>query len=263
LIALMLVAVEAALGLVFDPRYRDIPFAPLTAAAVPFLILLAATRRLDGTRAAAESVAGAVLALSAGYIVFNETFANWQSVWFCAGLLGLAAILLSVRARQAQNEHTGRERREIGIVQDDAEGGRRQRHRNEDDRRPHEVEQGHRQSHSAEHLMRVEQVDQPGAVAQPSGEPALAGERHGRVFHDHVAQIHRLAETEKGDDQKKIRLSRGRQKEWARRAGYRRVGHGRDNRAKRDGIESARPGESMLKPKILDRDPIQLNWITV
>ena len=66
LIALMLVAVEAALGLVFDPRYRDIPFAPLTAAAVPFLILLAATRRLDGTRAAAESVAGAVLALSAG-----------------------------------------------------------------------------------------------------------------------------------------------------------------------------------------------------
>ena len=31
------------------------------------------------------------------YIVFNETFANWQSVWFCAGLLGLAAILLSVR----------------------------------------------------------------------------------------------------------------------------------------------------------------------
>jgi exo-beta-1,3-glucanase (GH17 family) len=97
LIALMLVAVEAALGLVFDPRYRDVPFAPLTAAAVPFLVLLAATRRVDGMRAAAESVAGAVLALSAGYVVFNETFANWQSVWFCAGLLGLAAILLSVR----------------------------------------------------------------------------------------------------------------------------------------------------------------------
>jgi exo-beta-1,3-glucanase (GH17 family) len=97
LIALMLVAVEAALGLVFDPRYRDIPFAPLTAAAVPFLVLLVATRRLDGVRAMAESLAGAVLALSAGYIVFNETFANWQSVWFCAGLLGLAAILLSAR----------------------------------------------------------------------------------------------------------------------------------------------------------------------
>jgi hypothetical protein len=97
LMALMLVAVEAALGLVFDPRYRDIPFAPLTAAMVPFLILLIATRRLDGTRAAAESVAGGAVALSAGYILFNETLANWQSVWFCAGLLGLAAILLSAR----------------------------------------------------------------------------------------------------------------------------------------------------------------------
>jgi exo-beta-1,3-glucanase (GH17 family) len=97
LIALMLVAIEAALGLVFDPRYRDIPFAPLTAAVAPFLILLVATRRLDGMRSTAESVAGAALALSAGYIVFNETLANWQSVWFCAGLLGFAAILLSVR----------------------------------------------------------------------------------------------------------------------------------------------------------------------
>ncbi len=45
LVALMLVSVEAALGLVFDPRYRDIPFAPLTAAAVPFLVLLASTPR--------------------------------------------------------------------------------------------------------------------------------------------------------------------------------------------------------------------------
>ena len=47
----------------------------------------------------AETVAAAVLALSAGYIVFNETFANWQAVWFCAGFLGLAVILL--RARDA------------------------------------------------------------------------------------------------------------------------------------------------------------------
>jgi hypothetical protein len=97
LVALVLVAVEAAFGLDFDPRYRDIPFAPLTAAVVPLLILLGATRRLDGMRARAESVAGAAVALSAGYILFNETLANWQSVWFCAGLLGLAAILLSAR----------------------------------------------------------------------------------------------------------------------------------------------------------------------
>jgi len=45
----------------------------------------------------AESEAGIVMIVSAAYIVFNETFANWQSAWFCAGLLGLAAILLSMR----------------------------------------------------------------------------------------------------------------------------------------------------------------------
>jgi hypothetical protein len=97
LIVLMLVAVEAALGLVFDPRYRDMPFAPLTGAAVPFLVLLSRTPRPGGSRATAETVAAAVLALSAVYIVFNETFANWQSVWFCAGLIGLAVTLLLVR----------------------------------------------------------------------------------------------------------------------------------------------------------------------
>ena len=37
LIAVMLLALQSALGLVFDPRYRDFPFAPLTAAAVPLL----------------------------------------------------------------------------------------------------------------------------------------------------------------------------------------------------------------------------------
>jgi exo-beta-1,3-glucanase (GH17 family) len=97
LISLMLVAVEAALGLVFDPRYRDIPFAPLTPAAMPFLVLLSTTRRPGGSRAMAETMAAAALALSAGYIVLNETFSNWQSVWFCVGLIGLAVILLLVR----------------------------------------------------------------------------------------------------------------------------------------------------------------------
>jgi glucan 1,3-beta-glucosidase len=93
----MLVSVEAALGLVFDPRYRDIPFAPLTAAVVPFLVLLASTPRPAGPRAIAETVAAAVLAGSAVYIVFNERLSNWQSVWFCAGLIGLAFILARAR----------------------------------------------------------------------------------------------------------------------------------------------------------------------
>lgn len=99
LIVLMLLSVEAALGLVFDSRYRDIPFAPLGAAVIAFLVAVVSTPRPAGARAVAETVAAAVLALSAGYIVFNESFANWQAVCFCAGLIGLAVILL--RARDA------------------------------------------------------------------------------------------------------------------------------------------------------------------
>jgi len=101
LIALMLLAVEAALGLVFDPRYRDIPFAPLTAAALPFLAASFIIPRPAGRRPMAETVAAAALVLSAGYVVFNETSANWQSVWFCAGLVVLAVTL--VRTRDAPN----------------------------------------------------------------------------------------------------------------------------------------------------------------
>ena len=45
----------------------------------------------------AETVAAAVLAVSAVYIAFNESFANWQAVWFCGGLIAFALML--VRAR--------------------------------------------------------------------------------------------------------------------------------------------------------------------
>jgi glucan 1,3-beta-glucosidase len=38
LIALAVLSVQAALGLVFDARYRDFPFAPLTAATIPLLL---------------------------------------------------------------------------------------------------------------------------------------------------------------------------------------------------------------------------------
>src|ERR1019366_7603223 len=38
MMATTLLAILTALGLVFDPRYRDFPFAPLTAAVVPFFM---------------------------------------------------------------------------------------------------------------------------------------------------------------------------------------------------------------------------------
>lgn len=103
LMALTVLAIQVALGLVFDPRYRDFPFAPLTAALVPFLLLAAATRLRKGARGAAELAAAATLALSAVYIVFNETLANWQAVWFCALLAALSLILFRSRDPGARN----------------------------------------------------------------------------------------------------------------------------------------------------------------
>jgi glucan 1,3-beta-glucosidase len=101
LAALMVIAVQVALGLVFDPRYKDFPFAPLTAAAVPFLVLSLTVARPAGRRGTAETIAAAVLAASAVYIVLNEGFANWQAAW-----LGFACALIAVtlfRSRDAQS----------------------------------------------------------------------------------------------------------------------------------------------------------------
>ena len=93
----VLLALVVALSLVFDPRYRDFPFAPLTAAVVPFVLHTLIMPRPTGERGAAEFGGAALLALTVPYIVLNETLANWQSLWVCAGLLALAFTLAQVR----------------------------------------------------------------------------------------------------------------------------------------------------------------------
>jgi glucan 1,3-beta-glucosidase len=100
LIALTLLAISAALGLVFDPRYKDFPFAPMTAGALPFLLHTLAVPA-QGERGAAELASAGLLALSACYIALDETFANWQSLWLCAALLALAFNLARVRGAQS------------------------------------------------------------------------------------------------------------------------------------------------------------------
>jgi glucan 1,3-beta-glucosidase len=95
LIVLAVLAVQAALGLVFDPRYRDFPFAPLTGAVVPFLVLVGWKGRPKAP--AAERTAATVLVLSALYIAVNEGLPNWQALWFSAGLLAMAFTLLQAR----------------------------------------------------------------------------------------------------------------------------------------------------------------------
>ena len=100
MIATMLLAVLIALGLVFDPRYKDFPFAPLSAAVVPFFLHTLTMPRPQGRRGVAETVSGGMLALSVPYIVLDEGFANWQSLWLCAVLATFAFSLIQVRDAQ-------------------------------------------------------------------------------------------------------------------------------------------------------------------
>jgi exo-beta-1,3-glucanase (GH17 family) len=97
LLMLVVLAVQSALGLVFDPRYRDFPFAPLLGAAVPLVVVTTLGTRPAGRRPPAQTVAAVTLVLAAVYILFNEGPANWQALWLCGGLVVLAVTLLRVR----------------------------------------------------------------------------------------------------------------------------------------------------------------------
>jgi glucan 1,3-beta-glucosidase len=86
----ILFAVQLALGLVFDPEDRDIAFAELTGPATALLAVTFFAPRGTRTESHAEAAAALLLAASAIFIVFNESFLNWQAVWFAAALLALA-----------------------------------------------------------------------------------------------------------------------------------------------------------------------------
>jgi hypothetical protein len=94
-----LIGAETALGFVFDPRYRDFPYASLTMAVVPFATLLL-NRPQKGIRPIAEAAFAGLLALSALYIGFNEGLQNWQSLWTCVVYALFAVTLWRARAEQ-------------------------------------------------------------------------------------------------------------------------------------------------------------------
>jgi glucan 1,3-beta-glucosidase len=106
LVAATVLALQTALGLVFDPRYRDLTFAPMTAAVIPFAMASVIGAR-TGSRLGrsllgrAELVSAVTLAGSAVYIVFNESFENWQALWFAAMLVVLAVTLIRLRDVQS------------------------------------------------------------------------------------------------------------------------------------------------------------------
>jgi exo-beta-1,3-glucanase (GH17 family) len=97
LAALVVVVIHVALGLVFDPRYKDFPFAALTGPVMALAVLvLAADGRpahLSLPTGAAETTIAALLTGSALFIAVNEGIANWQALWFASLLLVLSFTL--------------------------------------------------------------------------------------------------------------------------------------------------------------------------
>jgi glucan 1,3-beta-glucosidase len=100
LLLLTLLATDVALGLVFDPRYRDFPAAALTGAAVP-LAVLAWQSRASGTAGIAETLFAAMLIPSAGFIALNESLANWQALWLSVVLFALGLTLARDRFKMS------------------------------------------------------------------------------------------------------------------------------------------------------------------
>jgi hypothetical protein len=98
LTATTVLAGETSLGLVFDPRWRDFPFASLTMAVVPFWTLAQFNRPKSAVRPMAETVFAALFAAAALFAMFNEGFDNWQSLWTCAAYFLLGMTLWQARS---------------------------------------------------------------------------------------------------------------------------------------------------------------------
>jgi exo-beta-1,3-glucanase (GH17 family) len=100
LIVTVVIGAETALGLVFDPRDKDFPFAALTMAAVPLAAMMLLNRPEKGIRPVAESIFASLFLVAAIYTGLNEGPDNWQSLWTCAAYLLLAVSLWRARARE-------------------------------------------------------------------------------------------------------------------------------------------------------------------
>ncbi len=101
LAATMVAAMHIALGLVFDPRYKDFPLAALTGPVVALAILAFARAPAPHRPGSAETVGAAVLAGSAIFVIANEGIANWQALLFASLLIVLALTLFQAEAGQS------------------------------------------------------------------------------------------------------------------------------------------------------------------
>jgi glucan 1,3-beta-glucosidase len=92
--ATLVAAMHVALGLVFDPRYKDFQLALLTGPVAALAILAAMHSPGASKPGVAETVAAILLIGSALFVVWNESLANWQALWFGALLVALALTAL-------------------------------------------------------------------------------------------------------------------------------------------------------------------------
>jgi exo-beta-1,3-glucanase (GH17 family) len=97
LIVTTLMATQTALGFLFDPRWRDFPFAGLTMAVVPFAALTLLNRPKAGTRPIAEAIFAGLFGATAIYIIFYEGSRNWQALWTAAAYLLFGITLWQAR----------------------------------------------------------------------------------------------------------------------------------------------------------------------
>jgi glucan 1,3-beta-glucosidase len=98
LAATLVAAIHVALGLVFDPRYKDFPFAALLGPVVALAVLAFAGGPAPSRPGNAEIAAAALLTGAALFVTLNEGIANWQALVFSALLLLLALTCLRAKA---------------------------------------------------------------------------------------------------------------------------------------------------------------------
>ena len=96
-----LIGTETALGAVFDPRWRDLPFAALTMAAVPLWTIALLNRPGSGRRPLTEAVFAGLFVIAALYSICTEGTQNWQAMWTSAAYILLGATLWQARSKEA------------------------------------------------------------------------------------------------------------------------------------------------------------------
>ena len=102
-VAICFFALQAALALIFDSRYRDFPAATLTMGLIPYVALMFQNRGAQIARG--ERVLALAMIIAAGWVIYSEEIANWQAVWFALTLGGVALLLTGGRAnRQIQQQ---------------------------------------------------------------------------------------------------------------------------------------------------------------